>query len=35
MIAEGTAAEVLEHPAVIESHLGTDVSTIQRSGVRA
>jgi hypothetical protein len=26
--------EVLEHPAVIESQLGTDESTINRSGVR-
>jgi hypothetical protein len=26
--------EVLEHPVVIESYLGTDESTINRSGVR-
>jgi branched-chain amino acid transport system ATP-binding protein len=32
VIAEGPPKEVLEHPRVIESYLGTEESTVQRSG---
>ena len=32
IIAQGTPDEVLSHPAVIESYLGTDESAINRSG---
>jgi ABC-type branched-subunit amino acid transport system ATPase component/ABC-type branched-subunit amino acid transport system permease subunit len=34
VIAEGTPGKVLEHPAVIESYLGTDDTAIKRSGAR-
>jgi branched-chain amino acid transport system ATP-binding protein len=34
VIARGTPSEVLEHPAVIESYLGTDDTAINRSGAR-
>jgi branched-chain amino acid transport system ATP-binding protein len=32
VVAEGTPAEVIEHPAVVASYLGTDESAITRSG---
>ncbi len=35
IIAEGPPEEVLEHPAVIESYLGTDDTAINRSGAVA
>jgi branched-chain amino acid transport system ATP-binding protein len=34
IIAQGTPEEVLEHPAVIESYLGTDDTAINRSGAQ-
>jgi ABC-type branched-subunit amino acid transport system ATPase component len=34
IVAEGTPAEVVEHPAVVASYLGTDEAAITRSGAR-
>jgi hypothetical protein len=35
VIARGAPKEVLEHPRVIESYLGTDEEAIRRSGSHA
>jgi ABC-type branched-subunit amino acid transport system ATPase component len=35
VIADGPPADVLSHPAVVASYLGTDEKAIRRSGVRA
>ncbi len=35
LVAEGTPAEVIEHPAVVASYLGTDEAAITRSGAPA
>jgi hypothetical protein len=35
LVAEGTPAEVVVHPAVVASYLGTDEATILRSGAPA
>jgi ABC-type branched-subunit amino acid transport system ATPase component len=32
VIARGTPGEVLSHPRVVESYLGTDAAAIARSG---
>ena len=35
VIVRGTPRQVLEHPRVVESYLGTEERVIQRSGTRA
>jgi hypothetical protein len=34
-VTEGSAADVLAHPAVVASYLGSNDAAIQRSGARA
>jgi ABC-type branched-subunit amino acid transport system ATPase component/predicted MFS family arabinose efflux permease len=34
VIAQGTCAEVLDHPRVLASYLGSDLATVERSGTR-